>query len=73
MGWASGSELMQKMINIAMRYIPDDIIRRGFYRGAILAFENADWDCQNDVEGIDPVFDLALRDNHPDWYDGSEE
>jgi hypothetical protein len=81
MGWSGGTELMEKMINIAMRYIPNQVEREGFFRAAITAFEQHDWDCQTEVMGIDPAFDIALHDKHPDWewnntfdgFDGSEE
>lgn len=69
MGWASGSEVMDGIIGAAKRHIPDDSARKQFYMEAIHTLENSDWDTQNECEGLDPMFDAALKELHPSWYE----
>jgi hypothetical protein len=57
MGWASGSRLFSKIIEAAKEAIPDDDARERFYRPVIAAFEDEDWDTQNECCGDDDVYD----------------
>jgi len=67
MGWASGSDLMESIINVISKEIPDKSKRYRIYRRIIIAMERHDWDTQNECIGIDPEFDKALKKLHPDW------
>ena len=69
MGWASGSELFGHVITAAKKAIPDDAARAEFYKPVINAFEDHDWDTQNECEGDDPVFDKLMKEMHPEWYE----
>jgi hypothetical protein len=61
MGWASGSDLFNAVIKAAKRSIKDPKARRKFYLALLSAFNDLDWDTQNECEGEDPVFDVILR------------
>lgn len=67
MGWASGSRLFGKVIEAAKSRMSDRE-RKDFYKEVIDAFEDSDWDTQDECLGADPMFDEALREFHPGWY-----
>ncbi len=67
MGWASGSTLFEKIISASKKRIPDKKIRKEFYVDIIEAFEEADWDTQDECFGSDSAFDKAIKELHPDW------
>jgi hypothetical protein len=72
MGWASGSYIMNDIID-GMKdqfpYMPST--REIVYRIVIPALENGDWDTQDESMGLDPSFDVVMKDLHPDWdWDG---
>ena len=67
MGWSSGTELMGSIIDLARKHIKSDKDRKAFFVGCIDAFEDADWDCQDECIGDDAMFDEALKQLHPDW------
>ena len=60
MGWASGTEIFEKIIKAAMETIPDESQRKKFYTPVLDAFWNADWDCTDECCGVDPVFDAKV-------------
>jgi len=67
MGWTSGSDLMADIINSLKRHLPNNPkLRQKIYVDLIVAFEDSDWDTQDDCYGQDPAFDLALKGIHPD-------
>jgi hypothetical protein len=66
MGWASGSQIMWRVMETAQRYIPNETQRCEFYREIIDAFEDQDWDTQDECLGMDPMFDAAMQYLHPD-------
>lgn len=66
MGWASGSSLMNDVIQAIRGHVPPGP-RREIYGKLIDSFEDMDWDTQSECLGHDPVFDAALADRHPDW------
>jgi hypothetical protein len=68
MGWASGSSLFSEVIASIQPEIPDDEKRKTIYTKLIAAFEDSDWDTQNECLGEDPAYDAALKELHPDWY-----
>lgn len=45
-------------------------VRERIYVRLIDAFENDDWDTQDECRGRDKAFDAALKNAHPDWYHG---
>jgi len=67
MGWASGSELYREVIRAVQPRITCDAVRTVIHKELIVAFERHDWDTQGECEGIDPAFDAALAELHPDW------
>ncbi len=67
MGWASASDIISDLIISAKKHIKDNNQRRRFYNDLINAFEEYDWDTQDECMGIDKSFDLALKAIHPDW------
>lgn len=66
MGWGSGSHIMCSIIGAAMESFPE-ADRRSFYKQAINALEEADWDTQDEAMGIDPQFDEVMKELHPNW------
>lgn len=66
-GWSSGSELYDGVIEAALLAIPDLDKRVTFHMNVIDSFENEDWDTQEECLGRDEAFDIALRKLHPDW------
>jgi hypothetical protein len=69
MGWASGSRLFGEIIEILQEHITDKNIRRDLYVDLIEAFEESDWDTQDECSGADVAFDEAMEVVHPEWYD----
>lgn len=67
MGWASGSGVMNEIIDTMQDEIDDVDQRRRVYKGIIEAMEGNDWDTQDECIGQDPAFDAALQELHPDW------
>jgi hypothetical protein len=61
MGWASGSELMDTIIDAMMRACKSLTYRQRFYTRVIKAFQDHDWDCENECLDQDPAFDAALK------------
>ena len=68
MGWASGSEVMDGIIEVVQKEIKDPEVRFRLYKGIIVALEDQDWDTENECEGQDDAYDKALMKLHPDWY-----
>lgn len=68
MGWSSGSRLFATVIKAVKDRLPDDK-RKALYIELIGAFEDFDWDTQEECLGLDPVYDAALRELHPGWYE----
>jgi hypothetical protein len=69
---SSGSSLMDRIIEAAMEWIPEDVERHEFYRAVIRAFEDHDWDSPGECLGTDDMWDGALMSLHPDLYDEEE-
>lgn len=68
MGWASGSEIADAVIEGARAAIPGDVeARKRLFRIVIPALEDADWDTQDECTGTDTAFDDVLAELHPDW------
>jgi hypothetical protein len=69
MGWASGSRLFGQVITAISSEISDDETRRAIYAKIIPAFEDADWDTQDECLGKDTAYDAAINELHPGWFD----
>ena len=68
MGWASGSVVMDEIIDVVKHQVFDPELRCRLYKGIIGALEGQDWDTQDECEGADEAYDKALMELHPDWY-----
>lgn len=68
MGWASGSQVMEQVIDVVKEEVQDPEVRFRIYKGVIFALENQDWDTQIDCESMDEAYDKALMELHPDWF-----
>ena len=67
MGWSSAGGIIDVIIKSSKKYIPDNKKRKEFYIKVIEAFEDHDWDTQDECMDVDKAFDLALKEIHPDW------
>ena len=67
MGWSSGTSLVKKMIDIIQENVGDPDKRFYMYIDLINAFEDHDWDNVDEAMGLDPEFDRAAKQIHPDW------
>lgn len=61
MGWASGSELLLKIVQSLQEHVADDNVREDIYIDIIQAFENLDCDTIYEVLGEDEAFDAAYH------------
>ena len=66
MGWSRGTALMESVMTAAIKAIPADDTRKEFYKRVIDAFEDADWDNQEECMGRDDAFDDAMKELHPE-------
>jgi hypothetical protein len=73
MGWSSGSRLFGDVIESLKKHVPDEESRQAIYIDLIDAFEDFDCDTLEECTGEDEVFDDALKEAHPDWYDEEED
>jgi len=64
--------MVEEIINLAMEFVPENK-RKEFYIEIIGLFEGGDWDTQHECLEIDFLFDEAMKEAHPDWYDNEEE
>lgn len=51
MGWASGSSLFSQVIGAVQPRVKDDGERKEIYKKLINAFEESDWDTQDECTG----------------------
>lgn len=61
MGWASGTYLVRNVAEAIRENVADDEARKRIYRVLVEEAEMCDWDCQNEVEGIDPILDKIVK------------
>ncbi len=61
MGWSGGTNIAQEMVEAIDNYVPDAKTKRKLYRALIDALESEDWDTQDEVMGIDPIFDKLIQ------------
>ncbi len=69
MGWASGSSLFSEVIKAVKKEMPDEKARVRLYKTLIAAFEESDWDTQDECRGEDTAYDKALKKLHPTWFE----
>lgn len=72
MGWASGSYIMDGIISAAMKGMPDESVRKEFYKEVIGVLEGEDWDTQDECIGEDDALDSAMKELHPTWFDDKQ-
>ena len=58
---------MGDVIKALVEECEDAVVRQRIYKKVIDAFEDHDWDCQDECIGDDLAFDKALKDLHPNW------
>jgi hypothetical protein len=63
MGWASGSTVMQEIIQEVRKKFKDPKVRQRIYECVIPALESADWDTQDECLD-DPEFEAAFNKLH---------
>jgi len=66
MGWASGTEIMQGIIEAAQEHIPDDDERYKFYKKVVKTMQSHDWDTMDECLGEDDSYDELYEDLNPD-------
>ena len=72
MGWASGSHLIEQIIESAkINFRSED--REDFYSDLLDAFEGQDWDNHDEVVGLDPAFDRVLKERYPEMFDDPDD
>ncbi len=59
MGWSGGSELVEKMIQACKG--ADEHVRRRIYTALIEYCWDNDWDTEDEVEGLDNLFDEIMK------------
>lgn len=70
MGWASGTELFDRCIDALL---DKKRTKEERIRDVIEAFEDADWDCQQESEYYEhPVVGKVFQAIHPDWFEEEE-
>jgi hypothetical protein len=67
MGWSSGTELMNNIIEIIKEQVNDEIIRRTIYSHMIAVFLDQDWDTEEECLGRDKAYDVAFYELYPDY------
>ena len=61
MGWASGSELVSRVIRVLTEHVGDDDLREAIYADLIPIFEDHDCDTLDECLNEDEAFDKAYR------------
>lgn len=69
MGWASGSQIANDIIEHPEVQVLEDKERKGVFRAVFEALEGHDWDTIDESMGLDPMFDEVVREKYPDWFD----
>jgi hypothetical protein len=73
MGWSSGSEIMNAVIDAVTENVKDKDARKKIYGPIITALEDADWDTQDESMGIDEAFDELMAEQYPDIFDDADD
>ena len=70
MGWASGSYLMELIIEGAKQEFPDHDLRKRMYKIIIPAMRDQDWDTELECLEDDDAYAEALMELYPGWFEG---
>lgn len=60
MGWDGGYDIISRIVPVVIKHVPNDDVRSQIYEAILDALRNADWDCEYEAEGLDPVLDKLL-------------
>lgn len=66
MGWSSGTEIMEKIIKVLYKEVPEYEVRKRIYIEIIDAFGDADWDNEDESLGKDEAYDGAYNFYYPE-------
>lgn len=66
MGWSSGSELAESIINTINANVKDDKVKETLYRNLINQFEDHDCDTMCECLGVDPIYDKVFNEMYPE-------
>ena len=69
MGWSSGSSTFSGIIAAVLPVVADKEDRKRIYRPIIQAFEDQDWDTQDECVGEDEAYDELYAELYPNDYD----
>ena len=75
MGWTNGSEIFDGIINVLSNKLDDDDLRSAIYRELIPIFEEFDCDALEECIGVDPVFDIVIKEigaRDDDYYEADD-
>lgn len=61
MGWSGGTDVVIEVATAIRKHVRDSATRRILYKVLVDSCEAADWDCQNEACGIDPILDGLLQ------------
>ncbi|RUM99000.1 hypothetical protein EET67_04995 [Pseudaminobacter arsenicus] len=68
MGWSSGSSTFSRIIEAVKPVVANKEDRKRIYRPIIEAFEDQDWDTQDECVGEDEAYDELYAELYPDDY-----
>ena len=66
MGWASGSTVMTKIIEVVKKEVPSKKKRKALYVGIVDALRDADWDTLDECLGEDQAYDEVYNELYPE-------
>jgi hypothetical protein len=68
MGWCSATVIFDQIAKVVLSDQPID--KRAVLKTVIKAFEDGDWDCQQDSDyWDDPIVQSVMRELHPHWFE----
>jgi len=73
MGWSGGSAVMNKIIDVLDGLKIKEDLKKDIFKAIIRALQWEDWDTEMDCVGRDEIFDKALRELEPEWFENLEE
>lgn len=67
MGWSSGSEIMNSVIEAVRDEVKNKAKRKAIYLPVLDMLENNDWDTQDESIGLDSAFDEIMVVRYGEW------
>lgn len=67
MGWSSGSEIMNAVIEAVRDEVKNKEKRKAIYLPVLDMLENNDWDTQDESIGLDAAFDEIMVIRYGEW------